>query len=164
MLLSRRSARAAGILLLLATASLTACDDDAATAPEPERYVLALTGAAERPTAVVTNASGSAVLTVLGKDSIEYLMYVANGDSVTASHIHAGDANSAGPVMVFTFGGPVIGRVDGVFRYGFITRQGTFSGAFTFDSVLTRMRAGTAYLNVHTRKNAPGEIRGQIVR
>lgn len=66
--------------------------------------------------------------------------------------------------MVFTFGGPVIGRVDGVFRYGYITRGGTFSGAFTFDSVLTRMRAGTAYLNVHSRKYAPGELRGQIVR
>ena len=47
---------------------------------------------------------------------------------------------------------------------GYITRGGTFSGAFTFDSVLTRMRAGTAYLNVHSRKYAPGELRGQIVR
>jgi hypothetical protein len=85
MTLSRRSARAAGTLLLLASASLTACDDET-TVPAQERYVLALTGAAERPNAVVTNASGSAVLTVLGKDSIEYLMYVANGDSITASH------------------------------------------------------------------------------
>lgn len=164
MLLSRRSARAAGLLLLLAIASLSACGDETTTAPEPERYVLALTGAAERPNAVTTNASGSAVLTVLGKDSIEYLMYVANGDSITASHIHAADANSSGSIMVFTFGGPVIGRVDGVFRYGFITRSGTFSGAFSFDSVLTRMRAGTAYLNVHTRKFPGGELRGQIVR
>ena len=163
MTLSRRSARAAGTLLLGVDAPLTACDDET-TAPAPERYVLALTGAAERPNAVVTNASGSAVLTVLGKDSIEYLIYVANGDSITASHIHAADANSSGPIMVFTFGGPVIGRVDGVFRYGYITRGGTFSGAFTFDSVLTRMRAGTAYLNVHSRKYAPGELRGQIVR
>ncbi|MEP7382968.1 MAG: CHRD domain-containing protein [Gemmatimonadota bacterium] len=155
-------ARFGSVVLLVNTTALVACGDDA-SAPAPERYVLALTGTAERPNAVTTNASASAVLTVIGPDSIEYLIY-ASGDSVTASHIHAGDSASAGPIMVFTFGGPVIGRVDGVFRYGYITRQGTFSGAFTFDSVLTRMRAGTAYLNIHTRRFPGGEIRGQIVR
>lgn len=151
------------ILLCSLAAALAACGDDNASAPAPERYVLALTGAAERPNAVTTNASASAVLTLIAPDSIEYLIY-ASGDSVTASHIHAGDASSSGPIMVFTFGGPVIGRVDGVFRYGYITRQGTFSGAFTYDSVLARMRAGTAYLNIHTRKFPGGEVRGQIVR
>jgi len=152
----------AGAAALTIAASVAGCDDSS-TAPEPERYVLALSGASERPNAVVTTSSGSAVITVLNKDSIEYLIY-ASADSITASHIHAGDANSAGPIMVFTFGGPVTGRFDGVLRFGYITRDGTFSGAFTFDSVLTRIRAGTAYLNVHTRRYAPGEIRGQIVR
>lgn len=164
MRLTRSVPRLAPIVALASAAFVGACNDEESVAPEPERYVLALTGAAERPTPVVTAASGSAVLTVRGADSIEYLIYVSAGDSITASHIHAGDANSTGPIMVFTFGGPVTGRVDGLFRFGYITRGGTFSGAFTFDSVLTRMRNGTAYLNVHTRRHAPGEIRGQIVR
>lgn len=162
--LSRSLARLAPLLALAGSVALASCDDEEPVAPDVERYVIALTGAAERPNPVTTSTSGSAVLTVLGTDSIEYLMYVTNGDSITASHIHAADANAAGPIMVFTFGGPVTGRVDGLFRFGYITRGGTFSGAFTFDSVLTRMRNGTAYLNVHTRRFAPGEIRGQIVR
>jgi len=161
--LDRRLLRASQLVVLAGAALLASCDDDVAS-PEPERYVLALTGAAERPTAVTTSASGSAVVTVLNSDSIEFLIYVSALDSATASHIHAGDATVAGPIMVFTFGGPVTGRVEGAWRHGFITRQGTFSGAFTFDSVLNRMRAGTAYLNIHTRRYAPGELRGQIVR
>lgn len=160
--LSRSFRRMAPVALLSVTVAV-ACSDDKATAPEPERYVLALTGAAERPNAVTTTATGSAVITVLNKDSVEFLMYVS-GDSVTASHIHAADANTAGPIIVFTFGGPVTGRVDGAFRFGYLTRTGTFSGAFTMDSLLTRMRAGTAYLNVHTRKFPGGELRGQIVK
>ena len=160
--LSRPFRRLAPVALL-AVAAVAACKDDKATAPEPERYVLALTGAAERPNAVTTTSTGSAVITVLNKDSIEYLMYVS-GDSITASHIHAADVNSAGPIMVFTFGGPVTGRIDGAFRFGYITRTGTFSGAFTMDSLLTRIRAGNAYLNVHTRKFPGGELRGQIVK
>lgn len=160
--LSRRFLRLAPLTLLVAAAT-TACSDDKATAPEPERYVLALTGVAERPNPVTTTPTGSAVITVRNKDSVEFRMYVS-GDSVTASHIHAADANAAGPIMVFTFGGPVTGRVDGAFRFGYLTRTGTFSGAFTMDSLLARMRAGTAYLNVHTRKFPGGELRGQIVR
>jgi hypothetical protein len=35
---------------------------------------------------------------------------------------------------------------------------------FTFDSLKTRIRAGTTYLNLHTRRNGGGEIRVQVVR
>lgn len=161
MSLSRSARNVAGALSLLAL--LAACGDDAA-APVPERYILALSGTNERPNPVTTSASASALITVLSRDSIEFLIYVAGADSITASHIHAGDANSAGPIMVFTFGGPVTGRVDGIWRHGFITRNGTFSGVFSFDSLMTRMRAGTAYLNIHTRRYGAGELRGQIVR
>jgi hypothetical protein len=103
---------------------------------------------------------GLAITRVAARSSLIY----AQGDSITASHIHAADAATNGPMMVFTFGGPVIGRVDGVVRFGHITRNGTFSGAFTYDSVLNRRRAGTAYLNSHTRRYPAGEVRGQIVR
>lgn len=149
--------------MALAVAGVAACGDDEAVAPDVDQYVLALTGAAERPNPVTTSATGSALLTFHGADSLEYLMYVT-GDSITASHIHAGDANSAGPIMVFTFGGPVRGRAEGVLSYGFITRQSQFSGVFTFDSLVTRMRAGTAYLNVHSRRFPAGELRAQITR
>jgi len=145
--------------------ALAACSDDEVTPPVRERYVINLTGLAERPNAVTTTSTGSAVVTVLSPDSIEWVLYVAGMDSITASHFHAGDASVAGPVMFFTFGGPTTGRaVTGQLSTGIVTRTSQFSAAFTYDSLLTRIRAGTTYLNVHTRKNGGGEIRGQVVK
>lgn len=149
----------------VALVSLAACGDDEVTPPAPERYVISLTGLAERPNPVTTTASGSAVVTVFpSADSIEWQVNVAAMDSITAGHFHAGDANNTGPVMYFVFSGPTTGRaVTGLLNSGMVRRTGsTFSGAFTYDSLLTRIRAGTTYLNVHTRRNGGGEIRGQV--
>lgn len=147
---------------LIGVAFVACGDDDDATAPE-EEYLINLTGAAERPDPVTTSATGNAIVTVLSPDSIEYDLSVAGIDSVTAAHFHAGDANTAGPIMHFVFSGPTTDvGITGRLTSGFVTRTSAFSTVFTFDSLLTRIRAGTAYLNVHTRVNPPGEIRGQI--
>lgn len=155
----------AAFLGSLIVASVLACSDDDFTPPTREQYIVALTGLAERPNPVTTTATGSAVVTVT-QDSIEWTLNVSGIDSVTQGHFHAGDANSAGPVMFFVFNStqaPTGRGVTGVLSSGVIRRTGsTFSGVFTFDSLLTRIRAGTTYLNVHTRRNAPGEIRGQV--
>jgi hypothetical protein len=137
--------------------------DKVSTAPTKEQFVISLNGASERPNAVTSSSTGSAVVQILPGDSVEFVVYV-KADSILASHIHAGDANVSGPIMVFTFGGPVTGPFDGALAHGFITRQSQFSSVFTYDSLVTRLRAGTSYLNVHTRKFPGGEIRGQLVK
>ena len=38
----------------------------------------------------------------------------------------------------------------------------TGTPAITFDSLVSAIRAGNAYVNVHTTANPGGEIRGQI--
>jgi CHRD domain len=64
-----------------------------------------------------------------------------------AAHIHSGVRGKAGPVTV-----PLCAPC----------RNGA-SGRATVDaSVLGALEAGRAYVNVHTRKNQAGEIRGQI--
>jgi hypothetical protein len=64
-----------------------------------------------------------------------------------AAHIHSGVRGKAGPVIV-----PLCAPC----------RNGA-SGRATVDaSVLAALEAGRAYVNVHTRKNQAGEIRGQI--
>ena len=101
---------------------------------------------------------------------------VSNIDSVTAAHIHAGAAGVAGPVMVFLtptyalVNGQRVARtppanttlLNGVLSYVAITRATAFSAPYTYDSLLARINAGSAYVNVHTRANPSGEIRGQI--
>ena len=67
--------------------------------------------------------------------------------------------------MVFLFGlatPAVAGPVNGVLRQADITRTSTFSTGFNFDAVVSRIRDGTAYVNVHTTQFPAGEIRGQI--
>jgi hypothetical protein len=64
-----------------------------------------------------------------------------------AAHIHLGKPGVAGPVAV-----PLCGPcVSGVHRKVTVTAR-----------VRTALLAGGAYVNVHTAKNAAGEIRGQV--
>jgi hypothetical protein len=158
---------------LVAAVAFGACSDNYPTlsglAPEKEFFTATLTGAAERPSPITTSASGSAEITILNNDIVRVETMVASIDSVTQAHIHAGTADEAGPVMVFLFR-PAAGvaatraGVTGVLTVVDITRGVTaFTSPFTFDDLLTRVRDGTAYVNVHTRRNPGGEIRGQIV-
>lgn len=162
-----------GWLALTILLVFTACDDDDILSPGAgEGFRASLTGAAERPDPVTTTATGEfnarflfAGDANLANDAIRFELFVFGLTNVTQAHIHAGDANTAGPIMVFLFGlasPPVAGPVNGVLRQADIFRTSTFLAPFTFDSVVTRMRNGTAYVNAHTSQNPAGEIRGQI--
>jgi len=162
---------------LCAAVLFGACSDDfegiSGLAPVREFFVAALAGANERPTPVTTTASGSSNITVLDTNLIRVETFVSTIDSVTQAHIHAGDATVAGPVMVFLVGPftatQLVARgfqntttLNGVLSHVDITRTSTFSAPFNFDSLMFRVNNGTAYVNVHTRRNPGGEIRGQI--
>ena len=141
--------------------------DKSATAPKPkEVYVVNLDGASERPTPRVTAATGVAVVEVLDDNTITYAVTATGLVGAIAGHFHVGDPTVAGAIMYgiynnaagTDFGGSQVAA-------GTITRTGGgFSGAFTFDSLLTNIRAGTAYVNLHTKTYPGGEIRGQIVK
>lgn len=162
--------------MVVVAASLTCSDDGVSPRfTEPFSTPTGLTGAAERPQPVTTAASGNFIAEVrdtatIGgkKDSLAVLRFelrVRNINAATAAHIHAGGPDVAGPVMVFLFNGPTTGSgFSGILASAEITRASAFAGAFNMDSVLTRMRNGTAYVNVHSTANPGGEIRGQIQR
>ena len=83
---------------------------------------------------------------------------------MTQAHIHIGPADDTGPVAAFLFG-LVEEGVDGVDADGTLTAAdliGPLEGG-TIADLVAEMRAGNAYVNVHTVAIPAGEIRGQIV-
>jgi hypothetical protein len=156
-------------IALIATLTMAGeCDDDDdPTGPGiGGEFDATLTGAAERPDPVTTDATGSATVDV-DENGGSFEVEVEDITDVTLAHIHVGDANTAGPVAVelFNAGGTPVSFTD---RATLAT--GTFdesdidpaSGVSTMEELIEEMEAGNTYVNVHTVVNGPGEIRGQL--
>ena len=144
------------LALLLAVES---CKDDVGLTsipPAPERFIAFLSGANE-PTPITTAAQGLATITVNG-NVISYSVELSNIDSAFLAHIHHNVAGLNGPVRVNLYVPP---RVSTDSNFSGLLIEDTTTVA---DSVLTFIRGGAAYVNVHTKLNPGGEIRGQLFR
>lgn len=169
----RRPLVASSLAALATVAALTlaACnsDDDTTTTPAgpPTSFTATLSGANERPNAVNSAATGTATLTFTmtnGVATAATYSVTVNGLSgaPTASHIHApADANSAAGVLV-NFNPAAVTTGSGTFS-GTLSQSDIRNAAVSMDSTLKLVRAGLAYVNVHTSANGGGEIRGQLV-
>jgi CHRD domain len=91
-------------------------------------------------TATVTRNGSSGVI-------VWKLTFAQLSGKAVAAHIHSGARGKAGPVIV-----PLCAPC----------RSGRTGRATVSQSVLDALESGRTYVNVHTRKNAAGEIRGQI--
>ena len=162
-------------LLGLSTALLVfgaACDTTDSTDPTDQTFTATLNGASERPNAVTTPATGSATFTLSADgNTLTWNATTTGLNNVVASHIHVGGAQVAGPIILGLFAGtaasnpPISGSVT---RAAFASPLG-----ITWDALISLMRSGDTYINVHTDNGtAPantgpgdfpgGEIRGQI--
>ena len=164
------------MVLVLGMALAIGCDDDETTAPQAETFRATLNGANERPTARTTPATGVATFT-FRRDTLRWDIALSNITNVSAAHIHIGDANTAGGVLLGLTSAPNNTSLTGFSTRATYTAPGAPNQGVTFDSLLTLMRVGNlTYVNVHTRNNAlpttqleagnypAGEIRGQIAR
>lgn len=154
--------RFVAICTTAAAIAAAGCSDEyAALSPTtpPEQFTAALAGAG-----VTTTASGTGTVTLRDSTTARYEVAVANITAVTAAHIHAGATGQAGPILatLFTTTTPTRAIAGGVLRQGDITPATRFTAPFTFDALVAQVRAGTAYVDVHTTANPGGEIRGQL--
>jgi hypothetical protein len=109
-------------------------------------------------------------------DELAYEIDLEDIEAITQAHIHLGGSDENGPVVAtllrFTEnvdgsgeGAPFTPEDDDYEAEGTLTaddviaRDG-FDGSL--DALIQAMRAGNAYVNVHTVANPSGEIRGQI--
>jgi hypothetical protein len=169
--------------LVLAGAAVIACGDDEPTGPdlEIEEFTATLTGAAERPTANASTATGTATITRVGP-TLLFRVDVTNLVNPSAAHIHApADTGQTAGVKVnlcgatgvpaCPAGSPAGTAFSGTLATG--SAAGIVGTGMSFDSLLVLLRNGNAYVNVHTSdaalgtNNTPGdlpagELRGQI--
>ncbi|MBA3434303.1 MAG: CHRD domain-containing protein [Actinobacteria bacterium] len=121
--------------------------------PKTTKHRAALTAAAEvpRPKGVKAGAGGTFKVDLTdssGSYSIAWTLTYKNlTGRAAAAHIHRGKPGKAGPVVV-SLCAPC--------------RSGGKGKAKVSKTVANLMKGGSAYVNVHTAKNAAGEIRGQI--
>ncbi len=114
---------------------------------------------------------------------LHYKLIAANIDNAFMAHIHMGPVGQNAPIVVWLFPsttpgvtGPLgAGRMDGVLAEGTITAAdlvGPLKG-HPFSDLIDAIRAGDAYVNIHTNDGVPpintgpgdfpgGEIRGQL--
>lgn len=134
--------------LLLGTAFAIVFASGVASAAKTSFIAADMDGAKEKPTAVNTAVTGEARFTYddVTKKFCGHIKIVPSTFVATASHLHIGDANTAGAVGI---------ALDG------------FTGDLSVNRVLTADEAkvleGDVYLNVHSAANPGGEIRDQLV-
>jgi hypothetical protein len=100
--------------------------------------------------------------------SIDYVLKVRDLSGTFAqAHIHFGQKDVNGGVMVFLCGGPsvpcaeeVSGTLTAASVVGAAAGQGVAAG--DLDAVIQTLRSGNTYVNVHTSTFPAGEIRGQV--
>lgn len=136
------------------------------------------------PSPADSKAQGQAIFRVNDDGTVDFRLIASNIDNVIMAHIHCGGPTANRPAVIWlypnvgTSGAPLPG---GAGRQSGVLASGTFSTTGVVCSpvvgapmpVLTAMRAGLTYVNVHTNdgvgafNSGPGdffggEIRGQV--
>ena len=100
----------------------------------------------------------------ISNDMIGYEVNVTDIDKVNAAHIHLAEAGKNGPVVLTLFKGGPTEQTNGTLGESNVPAsnfQGPLEGKGIADLV-TAMKDGTTYVNVHTTDFPDGEIRGQL--
>jgi len=117
-----------------------------------KHWEIPLSAKFEVPAPAGRTETGTAVLDLMSDNSLRYSVTVADvaaTDSLTMSHLHAGDVVTAGPVIL---------DLEPVFVNGVATD--TISGLR--QSLADSIQNGAVYLNVHSRELPGGIVRGQL--
>ncbi len=124
-------------------------------------FSASLSGQEEVPP-VQTIANGTADL-VPTNDSINYFVNTTNLEGTAAGHIHLAPPGQNGPIVVTLFN--ITPTQYRSYFNGNLTGEnleGPMQGN-PLSELIGAMNNGTSYVNVHTKQNPNGEIRGQVI-
>src|SRR6185503_21362409 len=132
------------VLLWAAVALFAGC----ATTSADKSIRVTLSGAEQNPP-VTTSGSGSGTFTV-GEDKSISGNITTTGVEGSVAHIHLAGKGKNGPVII-----PLTKTSDNAWSVP--------AGAKLTDAQYESYKAGDLYVNVHSAKFKPGEIRGQLM-
>ena len=132
-----------------------------------ENFHAVLAGDNQQPP-VDTRARGLATFQLSADGTkLEYKVLVANIQNVIGAHVHFAPSGQNGPIVLPLLGNPFIPdpgvTLNGILVEGTATAADV-SGPLAGDlaALVSAMRSGETYVNIHTVAYRPGEIRGQI--
>jgi CHRD domain len=131
--------------------------ESAAQAPTSPTFSATLSGANEVP-AVTSKASGTATFTQTSDSTIDFTITVDSIQDVVAAHLHKGAAGQDGPPVVPLFSGAFSG--SGTLVSG--TIKASDVQGMSIADLVAAIKADSIYVNVHTKGNPGGELRGQV--
>jgi hypothetical protein len=149
----------------LAALAITACSSD----PQ-EKYVAELRSTNEVPTN--SSAAVGRVVLLVSRDS-SYAEYSVEQSGLTGGirggHFHRAAAGVNGPIILSFFFDSTTGAAINTPTPGTtdLELSGSIGRTITkaqLDTILTDLRAGNLYANIHTPNFPGGEIRGQLVK
>lgn len=130
---------------------------------QEQKFTATLGGDQEVPP-VTTSAKGWAWVNPM-EESVWFKVNVTELDKITAAHIHNAKSGGNGDVVATLFkSDSPTGPKDGILAEGNFTAtdlEGPMKGKALSDLV-TAMKNGETYVNVHTEANPNGEIRGHL--
>ncbi len=115
---------------------------------------------------IKTPASGECTLQSAKEgEALSFKLSVKDVQNVNGAHVHQGKKGAEGPPVATLFNGPKKqGKFSGTLSEGTISDSdlvGPLQGKSIKDFIQL-IRAGNAYVNVHTDAHPNGEIRGQL--
>jgi hypothetical protein len=152
--------------------------DITAVVPADESFSATLSGADAVP-AVTTTLTGSALFAVVSDSFFMWRVNIQYPDTaglgVNIAHVHSGAPgvnggivitllNLATPRTVRSFTGQLVAGQFKASVLDTLNRSPTDTAAVGYNVLLTLLRTGNAYIDVHTTRNPNGEIRGQVTQ
>jgi hypothetical protein len=136
------------------------------TDAQGQRFTAQLTGQNEVPS-TNTEATGDFEMELSPDGTISnYVLNVTKISNVKSVHIHEGEKGVNGPIVLTVYKSPnPQGEINGILSRGRIDSnlfEGLFVGKYNSDLINLIYEKG-AYVNVNTKQNPDGEIRGQLV-
>jgi hypothetical protein len=115
---------------------------------------------------IKTQARGEATFQFSrGGDQLTYMLGISHITDVTAAHIHKGKKGANGPPVIDLFSESKKKDISGTLLVEGKIESYLFIGPLkgkSLNALIALIDAGETYVNVHTKRQPEGEIRGQI--